>query len=344
MNSSLSPCKAVLQGGLSPAALGELMPMFLWLDRHGVICAAGPTLMKILGPGPVVGTAFETHFHLRRARARRHEQDEAHPGGRKLILMLLSHPEIGLRGTAVEVGPEGAEGMLLNLTFGIHLADAVREFGLTEGDFATSDLAIELLYLREAKAAVMDELRALNGRLEEARRAAERQALTDPLTGLANRRAFDAALQRAVRAQAHGGAPFALVLVDLDHFKQVNDHMGHAAGDQVLNWASAILAQEVRRGDVVARAGGDEFVLLLRGAIDRARLQTLGRRMIARLEEPCLVDGTPCRISASIGIAFSRDYPEPEVDRMLADADAALYEAKRSGRGRCSIHAAGAVA
>lgn len=323
---------------LPPEVMGQLMPMFLWLDRHGGIRCLGPTMAKVIGED-VIGTRFETHFKLGRAWSRR-EVGAGEVGatqGRRLHLSLLRHPDISLRGRAVEIGPNGREGVLLNLTFGIHIADAVRIFGLTEADFAPSDLAIELLYLREAKAAVLGELKALTGRLEEARRSAMSQALTDPLTGLANRRAFDLALDKAIAGLAHGGGAFALAHLDLDHFKAVNDTLGHAAGDHVLGCAAQILREETRGGDVVARVGGDEFVLLLRGALQPERLSALGARIIARLEAPIEVEGAVCRISGSIGITVSSDYESHDAEAMLADADAALYESKRNGRGRCML-------
>ena len=213
----------------------------------------------------------------------------------------------------------------------------MREFGLTEADFSPCDLAIELLYLQEAKSAVLGELRALNTRLEEARRSAVDQALTDALTGLPNRRAFDLELARVISGGDGGGRDFALAHVDLDHFKAVNDTMGHAAGDFVLDHAARILRAEARHGDLVARIGGDEFVVLLRNVTHAEPVLAMGRRMIERLEEPSVFAGEECRISGSVGVALSVFYQVPDGAQMLADADAALYVSKREGRGRCTL-------
>lgn len=317
--------------GLSTEALGRLMPMFLWLDARGMICGLGPTLAKILGAGGVIGSDFSRHFILRRARSA--ARGDSLAGARRLSLSLVAYPEFSLRGTAVEIGSLGQGAVLLNLSFGIDLAEAVREFGLTEADFAASDLAMEMLYLIEAKAAVLSELTALTARLDKQRRSAMSQALTDPLTGLANRRAFDGTLERALQAQAHGERPFTLAHLDLDFFKEVNDSLGHAAGDAVLVHTAAVIAAELRRGDLVARLGGDEFALLLRGITGREQLELLAERIISRIEEPILFEGQSCRVSASIGIAVSGGYAADEADRLLADADAALYDSKRRGRG-----------
>lgn len=339
MNAGLSFFPAV-----SLEALGQLMPMFLWLDRDGVIRGVGPTLAKILLPTQCIGTRGDVHFTLRLTQAHRGVGGMALPcgatvplGGQRIHLAMKSRPEIVLRGSAVGLGPDGADGALLNLTFGIHLPQAVREFGLTEGDFAASDLAIELLYMGEANAAVLGELSALTGRLDMARRTAVAQAQSDPLTGLANRRGFDKALADFIEAQAQGGPTFAVAHIDLDYFKEVNDTFGHATGDQVLMKVGMRLAHQLRRGDIVARTGGDEFLLLLHGAENRESLQRLGERLIARLEEPYEFEGKTCRISASVGIAIAAGYGAEDAGRLLEDADTALYMAKRAGRGRCML-------
>ena len=233
------------------------------------------------------------------------------------------------------LGP--GQGMLVNLSFGIAVAEAVRDHALTDADFAVTDLAIELLYLHEAKSAVMDELNGLNLRLQAARAAAEEQALTDPLTGLANRRALEIALCQAAETVVRGGRPFALMHLDLDFFKSVNDTLGHAAGDHVLTEVARVLREETRHEDVIARVGGDEFVLILRGLTDEGKLLALAGRIIARMEEPMSFEGKPCRISGSAGIAISTLYPVQNPDRILSDADLALYASKRGGRGRATV-------
>ena len=192
---------------------------------------------------------------------------------------------------------------------------------------------MELLYLFEANAAVRSELSALNERLEGARSAAEEQALTDTLTGLRNRRAMDIALD----AMLADGMPFALLHLDLDFFKAVNDTHGHAAGDHVLRAAASALTSATRTGDTVARVGGDEFVVLLPGQTDALRLQGIADRIIARLEVPIAFEGQICRISGSIGITTTLRFAQASAEAMLADADLALYASKRAGRGRATI-------
>jgi len=314
--------------------LGQLMPMYLWLDGRGQIRAMGPTLQKIIGI-EAHGASFSRHFALRRSRGLGAGQP-ALAGGQRLVLTLMRHPAFSLRGLAVDLGtpaPGTSPDLLLNLSFGIQLAEAVRFFGLTEADFAASDLVMEFLFLTEAKAAVLSELRALTGRLEEARRAAETEALSDPLTGLPNRRAFDAALRHALKVAARGRRNFALLHLDLDYFKQVNDTLGHAAGDLALLRAAHALRDEVRRGDLVARVGGDEFMILLRGPVEPSMIEALARRLIGRIEEPMPIDGVTCQISVSIGVTIAPENRPIDAPALLAAADMALYDSKRAGKG-----------
>jgi diguanylate cyclase (GGDEF)-like protein len=220
--------------------------------------------------------------------------------------------------------------MTVNLSFGISIVDAVREYKLTAADFAATDLTVEMLYLVEAKSAAMDASKQLNQRLQLARDAAEQQALTDTLTGLKNRRAMDQELADVISQRT----PFAMMHADLDYFKAVNDTLGHAAGDFVLQQVAEIMKNETRDADIVARVGGDEFVLLVKGTEDRFLLERIAQRIIKQLQVPMDFEGDSCRISGSIGIVVASDYIAPTADQMLVDADAALYAAKNAGRGQ----------
>ncbi|WP_415183079.1 diguanylate cyclase domain-containing protein [Phaeovulum sp.] len=321
---------------MSATAIGQLMPLCLWVSGEGDIRAAGPTMTKLMGMADPVGQKFTEHFELRSTWQMRVGQVQAVQDmvGRRLNLALQRDAATLLRGIGV---PAESGGVFMNLSFGVGLAEAVRKYELTNADFAASDLAMELLYLQEAKAAVMGEWRALNERLQVAHRAVEAQAMTDPLTGLANRRAFDSALQMAIDQIARDGPEFALAHLDLDRFKAVNDTLGHAAGDRVLTLVAKVLLDETRRGDLVARIGGDEFVLILRGPNSSDRLDALGERIIARLENSCTLADRQTGVSASIGMVMSTSYAAPDPQTMLADADAALYASKRLGRARCTI-------
>lgn len=131
--------------------------------------------------------------------------------------------------------------------------------------------------------------------------------------------------------------PFALMHLDLDYFKAVNDSYGHAAGDATLSVVADILREETRTEDMVARVGGDEFILVFNRLTDHEQLLRISNRIIARLEEPIVHNEITCHISASIGITTSEMYDTPDAERMIHDADLALYASKHAGRGRATI-------
>jgi diguanylate cyclase (GGDEF)-like protein len=313
--------------------LDALCPMHLVLSGDATVLHAGATLRKLRPARDLAGLAFLDLFEVQRPRGMASLADLRAAAGTKLHLQFRDPPQTGLKGVLV---PWGA-GAVVNLSFGISILDAVRDYALTSADFAATDMTIEMLYLVEAKSAAMEASRKLNQRLQGAKIAAEEQAFTDTLTGLKNRRALEHVLDRL----AAGGTPFALMHLDLDFFKAVNDTLGHAAGDHVLQQVARILVDETREQDTVARVGGDEFVLILNGLTDIARLDRIATRIIARLEEPMIYDDTPCRISGSIGTSLSTYYADPRPDRMMADADLALYASKRQGRAQHSFFTPG---
>jgi diguanylate cyclase (GGDEF)-like protein/PAS domain S-box-containing protein len=168
------------------------------------------------------------------------------------------------------------------------------------------------------------EIEHLNAKLNE-------QALRDPLTGLYNRRFFHASMERELARVRRESVPLSLVLVDLDHFKQINDTYGHAAGDAVLKHVANLLVTHSRSSDLACRMGGEEFVVVLPGAsLQAARMRAdawrelLGRQIIPTGDKAV-------RVTLSAGVASLRDGSE-STDVLLARADEALYRAKRGGR------------
>jgi diguanylate cyclase (GGDEF)-like protein len=173
----------------------------------------------------------------------------------------------------------------------------------------------------------------LRDRNERLRDVLETQALADALTGVANRRSFDAALTRSVTWSQHTGEPIALLTLDVDHFKKINDTWGHAVGDQALQLVAASLETVARGdGDIVARLGGDEFVVLLR--TDRMGARRAADEIREALGRVGSLPGGPPGLS--IGVAVRPDHAG-SAEELVGASDAALYEAKTGGRGRTAI-------
>lgn len=159
-------------------------------------------------------------------------------------------------------------------------------------------------------------------------------AIQDTVTGLLNRRGLDMSLSAAFSRQV--SPEFALLQIDLDYFKQVNDAYGHQCGDQVLRHVARILERNARRGDPIARPGGDEFVVALLGMSDASKAEQIANSIIAEIQQSIDLGPDTVRIGASIGIAFALpegDSPEGVQFR----ADAAMYSAKRAGRGQVCL-------
>ena len=159
-------------------------------------------------------------------------------------------------------------------------------------------------------------------------------ALYDPLTGLPNRALLLDRTAHALARSRRTGTPIALLMVDLDHFKLINDSLGHSVGDEVLAEVGRRFVSAVRSVDTVARFGGDEFLILLDGCSNEGAMRT-AQRVLTSLQPPMSVGGHELYVGASIGISANGKEADPEF--LIRDADAAMYRAKESGRGRVEM-------
>jgi len=166
---------------------------------------------------------------------------------------------------------------------------------------------------------------ALRGQVEQI----EKLALYDALTGLANRRLFHDRLEQAFLAAHRTGTGFALMLLDLDRFKEINDTLGHQTGDAVLEHFATRLKDVARASDTVARLGGDEFALVLQGAQDSASALFVAERIRRALDDPFVIDGLTLELETSIGIAIFPRHGK-DAEQLLKRADIALYASKDS--------------
>lgn len=199
---------------------------------------------------------------------------------------------------------------------------------------ADENLREELFRLAEEYAGKERELAKAHREL--ARRAAEveRLTFTDALTGLPNRRAFDQELEQEIERSARYGEPLSLLVVDLDHFKRVNDRFGHTVGDEVLKAVAATLRNVARNIDSIARWGGEEFTLLAPATgTESARL--LAKRVRSSIRTTPMPEGVK-PITASVGVAGWIG-PEEHADGLFKRADEALYQAKSHGRNQVRV-------
>ncbi|MCL5042934.1 MAG: diguanylate cyclase [Gammaproteobacteria bacterium] len=252
---------------------------------------------------------------------------------------------------------------------------ALRNFGLLPSNFVTTyamhiGSALEMLLLSFALAARFKTLKeqreqaqqsALNAQSElvstlrahereleakvaerttelaEANARLERMALHDPLTNLANRTALEQHIEEAMRRSQRRREYLAVMLVDLDGFKQINDQLGHETGDAVLQCIAERMLETARDSDFVARLGGDEFVLVAEGIVSQQQAAGLAERFLDELSMPIELEGQSVAVGASIGITLTRS-AEPDMASLLRQADAAMYQRKRSGRHGVSFH------
>jgi diguanylate cyclase (GGDEF)-like protein len=208
----------------------------------------------------------------------------------------------------------------------------------------------QLIVAAEFDVAEMELLNAQVGELNEQLADSQRElarkerhlrelTLTDPLTGLANRRRLDEFLRAELLRLRRSGAPLAAVMADLDHFKRVNDSHGHAVGDEVLRRFASLLRDRVRQTDLPARLGGEEFIVVL-PMTDLAGALTCAEQLRC-LTEQMRAPGLTAPLTASFGVAQHR--PGESIDELLRHADRALYAAKRDGRNRVAADPADSV-
>jgi diguanylate cyclase (GGDEF)-like protein/PAS domain S-box-containing protein len=172
----------------------------------------------------------------------------------------------------------------------------------------------------------------------EARRRVEYLSRHDVLTGLPNRAQLRDYLDSRMAPGRDVIEQLVLLTIDLDRFKPVNDLLGHATGDRVLHHVAARVHQCIRSEDIVARVGGDEFVMVLAGALDHAAIEAICQRLIDAIEQVIVVDGQDIFVSASVGIALAPT-DASQATELLRYSDIALYEAKASGRGTWRFYA-----
>jgi diguanylate cyclase (GGDEF)-like protein len=242
-------------------------------------------------------------------------------------------------GTAIEVGQgDDKRNLVLNAAPISDPGGAVRGCMVTVSDLSPLYRANEAL--REA----LNELAASKQEVEHTNLELERLATRDPLTGVLNRRAFHAALDKAWPEAHRGGHDITCMMVDIDHFKRINDTHGHGVGDRVIQEVARKLQDTVRGTDLVCRWGGEEFCIFVTG-LGVAAAADLAERVRMRIERECgaaLRETPGLRVTASVGVERAAG-ADDSADALIERADQALYRAKHAGRNRVVMPAAGVL-
>jgi diguanylate cyclase (GGDEF)-like protein len=201
---------------------------------------------------------------------------------------------------------------------------------------ALATAVLSLLYLGIVFHAYVDRSLSYFKRMRAYNQELQQLASRDPLTGLLNARAYYAACDQQIRLGQRQQRPFAVLFVDLDHFKRINDTLGHAAGDEVLRTVARTLKDAVRSSDLLGRIGGEEFSILLpdTDAASALRLAEGLRRAVEACRPP--TEGAPLTVTASVGVAVSHD-ATTTMKHLQEQADEAMYQAKQAGRNRVSL-------
>lgn len=319
--------------GLGKNDLARFMPMYVLVGSDGIIRDAGPMLRKVLKGTRFIGHSFMSLFEFHRPQGFGDFNQIETLFNAKVVVNTRCNR---LRKMACLIAPlPDGEGILINLNLGVGLEQIVVDQKLVATDFAPTDVSIDLLYMIEMQKAVLGAAQGLNHQLHGAKIEAEEMAITDPLTGLGNRRALMRFVRRLMSRDL--SKSFAVILMDLDHFKAVNDNFGHAAGDHVLKTVANRLRSETRPLDMVARLGGDEFVMVLPNFGNVKTLESFFNRIIRKISEPIQFNKDTCNIGISLGAIVTNGDDFDSIDQILSVSDTALYESKNQGRGRFTI-------
>jgi diguanylate cyclase (GGDEF)-like protein len=319
-------------------ALDEVLPFAAVVNRDGRILHLGRSLARVVDGG-ARGMGFFDLFRISAPRRLFGSRDLDLVCGAKLFLegaQQVDGVPVRLRASIAPADPDGGTFFVLT-SLATDLPRLLEPLGLSGSDFAHADSSIDMIYVLRTQSALIEDMQILAERLRTAKETAEAQAHTDQLTGLPNRRGLTS-FTETLLAGPPPAAPGWLLHVDLDRFKQVNDTLGHAAGDAILKRVAGDLRAILGPRDMAARIGGDEFVLVLNDLPDTRDAVGKAREVIGRVQMPLDFCGQAIQVGASVGVTRIDPRADQSVDGLMLEADLALYEVKRAGRGAVHVY------
>jgi diguanylate cyclase (GGDEF)-like protein len=316
--------------------LAAVFPFHLVLDRGLRVLQAGGSVQRLHGPD-IVGMDLSQLFEVTTPKVA--ATFEAFASSPRSLFLLRSVTSEGLVLRGQMLHEPGADVVFFVGSPWITRTTDFVDLGLTLDDFPAADAVVDYVLLLQNQSSSLVEAKDLAERLNESAQRLEHQAFHDALTGLPNRALLTRHLRERIAVPDEGERDLTVLLLDLDGFKSVNDSYGHSAGDSVLEVVSRRLRAIARRGDLVARFGGDEFVLVLeadhREPESDDPVSVVAERLIAVLSQPIPLppDGqVSVSLSASVGVARHR--ASESADDLLRNADLAMYAAKSRGKSR----------
>ncbi len=327
---------------LSPSLVDAAFPFHLVLDRDLRIIQTGTSIQRVHHE-VMLGSRFIELFQVVTPKIATSFDAFARRPRSLFLLQSLTTPELLLRGQVLH--DPVADCLFFVGSPWVTQTSAFTSLGLTLTDFAASDAVVDYVLLLERQASSLIEAKELAERLHQTAQQLTYQAFHDALTGLPNRAMLLEHLQNSREPAVGRPRHLALLILDLDGFKAVNDSYGHSAGDAVLGIIAARLRSVLREGDMVARFGGDEFALVIepsgtRSDFDKGPATEVADRVLEVLAEPIPLPSCPAitvPLSASIGIAYARG--KETAEDLLRNADLAMYSAKAHGKSRHECYA-----
>lgn len=320
---------------LSLDEIDALSPFYIWTDRDGRIQGHGRTFNYLFDKQVLTGAPIASHFSFVRPKI---EGPQKLDRSVQRVKLATCAPEgevnFGFSGLVLRL--DDPPGYLFMLTPGMEVQKLIELYDLKAGDLSAVDGSTDLLVLLQAQKQMMFDAMDNAARVDAARKEAEARANSDPLTGLLNRRGLTSRLDGIL----HAGdtMPCGLIHIDLDRFKTINDTHGHAAGDAILIHVAKALSSTVFEPSFAGRLGGDEFVVVVPGEARTAGLVEMSERLNDLLSTPMSWNGLKLKTGATFGITAVTDETKVTLDDLLHQADMALLEGKRKGRGRISVY------